>query len=317
MPDNPSQSLQVLQKPERVKKPDWLKIKLGGNITYGKTRDIIHGHCLHTICASGRCPNQGECWSRGTASFMIGGDVCTRRCRFCNTKSGKPLPLNPKEPENISESIKAMALKHAVITSVDRDDLSDGGSRHWQLTLEAIHRLTPQVTIEALIPDFRGDTEAIDRIIDVGADIISHNMETVRRLTPTVRNVATYDGSLFVLGHIASRGVPTKTGLMLGLGETYDEVLDLFDDVLAMGVSIITIGQYLQPTRQHLPVAEYITPEHFIHLKEVALQKGFKHVESGALVRSSYHAEEHLQGVKGKSCCNNRGRTSDNSEGEA
>lgn len=287
---------------QRLRKPDWLKIKLGGNLQYGHTRNIIRGHALHTICASGKCPNQNECWSRGTASFMIAGDICTRRCRFCNTKSGCPLPLDPNEPQKIAESIKALGLKHAVITSVDRDDLPDGGSSHWRATLEAIHALTPEVTVEVLIPDFRGNLEAVDRIIAAQPEVVAHNMETVRRLTPQVRHVATYDGSLAVLAHIASRGVPTKTGIMLGLGETEDEILELFDDLLLRGVSIITIGQYLQPTRQHLPVVEYITPEHFAHLKETAISKGFKHVESGPLVRSSYHAEEHFNGY-----CNSQG----------
>lgn len=285
--------------PEYLRKPSWLKIQIGGNnLTYSQTRGIIHEHSLHTICASGRCPNQGECWSRGTASFMIGGEICTRHCRFCNTKSGKPLPLDPLEPMNIARSIQAMALKHAVITSVDRDDLCDGGSRHWQLVLEAIHKLTPEVTCEALIPDFRGSTEAIDRIIAGRADVIAHNMETVRRLTPQVRHVATYQRSLDVLSYIASKGIKTKTGLMLGLGETFEEVLELFDDVIATGVSILTIGQYLRPSKAHLPVIAYISPKQFEEYKEIALKKGFKYVESGPLVRSSYHAEDHLDRIQ-------------------
>lgn len=282
-----------------LRKPHWLKITIGANnLTYASTRDILHEHSLHTICASGKCPNQGECWSRGTASFMIGGNICTRSCRFCNTPSGKPLPLDPDEPINIAKSIQAMGLKHAVITSVDRDDLPDGGSLHWQRTLEAIHRLTPEVSCEALIPDFRGDREAIERIIKGGADIISHNMETIRRLTPSVRHVATYEGSLDVLRYIASRGVTAKTGLMVGLGESEEEVFELFDDVLQTGTSILTIGQYLRPTKKHLPVVAYITPQQFQRYKEVALEKGFKYVESGPLVRSSYHAEEHLEGLR-------------------
>lgn len=299
MPISQSKKLSIAQPESHLRKPDWLKIKLGANsISYGQTRDIIQGHSLHTICASGKCPNQGECWTRGTASFMIGGDICTRHCRFCNTKSGKPFPLDPLEPENIAKSIFSMHLKHAVITSVDRDDLPDGGSIHWQKNLEAIHRLTPSVSCEALIPDFRGDKKAIDRIIAGGADIISHNMETVRRLTPSVRNVATYEGSLEVLRYVASRGVISKTGLMLGLGETYEEVLELFEDVVATGTTILTIGQYLRPTRNHLPVVAYISPSQFDEYKILALKKGFKYVESGPLVRSSYHAEEHLEGIK-------------------
>lgn len=275
-------------------KPEWLKIKLGSDTTYGHTRDVLCAHSLHTICTSGRCPNQGECWSRGTATFMIGGDICTRSCRFCNTKSGRPNALNPLEPLSVAQSIKEMALKHAVITGVDRDDLSDGGSRHWQETIEAIHRLTPEVTIETLIPDFMGSTEALDRVIDAKPNIISHNMETVRRLTPSVRSVATYERSLAVLRYIASKGVVTKTGFMLGLGETYDEVLELLRDVRACGVSVVTIGQYLQPTRKHLPVVAYISPEVFAQLKEEGLAMGFRHVESAPLVRSSYHAEQHM-----------------------
>lgn len=225
---------------------------------------------------------------------MIGGDICTRSCRFCNTKSGRPNALNPLEPLSVAQSIKEMALKHAVITGVDRDDLSDGGSRHWQETIEAIHRLTPEVTIETLIPDFMGSTEALDRVIDANPNIISHNMETVRRLTPSVRSVATYERSLEVLRYIASKGVVTKTGFMLGLGETYDEVLELLRDVRACGVSVVTIGQYLQPTRKHLPVVAYISPEVFAQLKEEGLAMGFRHVESAPLVRSSYHAEQHM-----------------------
>lgn len=279
---------------QRVRKPEWLKIKLGSNMTYGHTKGVIQGHSLHTICASGRCPNQGECWSRGTASFMIGGNICTRRCKFCNTPSGRPLPLNPLEPMNVAKSIQEMNLKHVVITSVDRDDLPDGGSLHWQQTIEAIHRLTPSVTLEVLIPDFRGDTSALDRILSAAPDIISHNMETVKRLTPSVRNVATYQTSLDVLRYVSQHDVPTKTGIMLGLGETEDEILELFDDVLNAGASIITIGQYLQPTRNHLPVVEYIHPDQFQKLKNIALEKGFRYCESGPLVRSSYHAESHL-----------------------
>lgn len=284
---------------KHLRKPDWLKTKIGANsFTYGHTRDVIKEHSLHTICASGRCPNQGECWSRGTASFMIGGEICTRACRFCNTHSGKPLPLDPQEPENIAKSILAMGLKHAVITSVDRDDLCDGGSHHWASTLRAIHKLSPSTTCEALIPDFRGDKKALDCIIEARADIISHNMETVRRLTPSVRNVATYEGSLDVLRYIASKGVVTKTGLMVGLGETFEEVVELLEDVVATGTSIITIGQYLRPTRAHLPVEAYITPTQFAQYKGIALEKGFQYVESGPLVRSSYHAEEHLSGYR-------------------
>ena len=286
--------MQEREKPlKHVPKPDWLKIKLGSNVTYQHTREVLSSHMLHTICSSGRCPNQGECWSRGTASFMI-GDVCTRSCRFCNTKSGRPAPLNPEEPNSVAHSIREMKLRHAVITSVDRDDLPDGGSLHWQKTIDAIRTLTPQVSLEVLIPDFGGSEVALDRIISSKPDIISHNMETVRRLTPSVRSVATYERSLAVLRYIASKGIVTKTGFMLGLGETYDEVLELLRDIKGGGVSVVTIGQYLQPTRKHLPVVEYVHPDVFNKLKDEGMKMGFRHVESGPLVRSSYHAERHM-----------------------
>ncbi len=277
-----------------VKKPEWLRIKMGGSMTYGTTRQVIEGNCLHTICSSGRCPNQGECWSRGTATFMIGGNICTRSCRFCNTLSGRPLPLDPNEPQAVAESVRTLQLKHAVITSVDRDDLPDGGAEHWVQTILAIKQLNPGVTCEVLIPDFRGDLAMVQRIIEAHPEVISHNMETVRRLTPSVRSVATYDTSLSVLDCIAQSGIPAKTGLMLGLGETEEEIFELMDDVRSVGVSIITIGQYLRPGRKNIPVVEYITPEYFSFLKEVALSKGFTHVESAPLVRSSYHAEQHV-----------------------
>lgn len=277
-----------------LKKPEWLKIKLGSNLTYSETKGNLEGHCLHTICTSGKCPNKGECWSRGTATFMIGGDICTRSCRFCNTNTGKPLPLNPQEPQNVADSIKQLKLKHAVITSVDRDDLPDYGADHWVKTIEAIRATCPEVTTEVLIPDFRGYLDLVDRVIAAKPNIISHNMETVRRLTPSVRSVATYDTSLAVLQHIAQSGIVAKTGMMLGLGETEDEILQLMDDVLSVGVSVITIGQYLQPSRKNIPVEEYVTPEQFEKLRLIGIQKGFKHIESAPLVRSSYHAEKHV-----------------------
>lgn len=263
-------------------------------MTYGETRKVIEGHCLHTICSSGRCPNQGECWSRGTATFMIGGNICTRSCRFCNTLSGRPLPLDPSEPRAVAESVRTMGLKHAVITSVDRDDLPDGGAHHWQETILAIRELNPHVTCEVLIPDFRGDLAMVDLVIAAQPNIISHNLETVRRLTPSVRSVATYERSLAVLGHIAERGIPAKTGIMLGLGETEAEILETMDDARQVGVSILTIGQYLRPSRKNIPVEAYIEPAQFDHLRDLALQKGFTHVVSGPLVRSSYHAEEQV-----------------------
>ncbi|WP_311447717.1 lipoyl synthase [Porphyromonas sp.] len=279
----------------RVRKPEWLKIRLGDNATFTDTKQTIEGHGLNTICHSGRCPNQGECWSAGTATFMIGGAVCTRACRFCNTLSGKnPAALDPLEPLKVAQSIKKMELRHAVITSVDRDDLPDYGAQHWVETIEAIKRTTPEVTIEVLIPDFNGRLDLVDKIIACQPKIISHNLETIRRLTPEVRHVATYETSLSVLERIAASGIPAKTGIMLGLGETEDEVLELMDDARARGVSVMTIGQYLQPTRRHLPVVEYIHPKQFARLRTLGLEKGIRHIESGPLVRSSYHAERHV-----------------------
>ncbi|SUB77383.1 lipoyl synthase [Porphyromonas macacae] len=279
---------------KHVKKPDWLKIKLGDNEQFTYTKQVLEKHCLHTICTSGRCPNQGECWNRGTATFMIGGDICTRSCRFCNTKSGRPAPLNPDEPEQLATSVGLMKLKHAVVTSVDRDDLPDFGAAHWVNCIEAIKKRNPDTTLEVLIPDFRGRLDLVDLIIDAGPNVISHNLETVRRLTPSVRSVATYDTSMNVLRHIAASGISAKTGIMLGLGETEAEILELMDEVLAAGVSTITIGQYLQPTRKHLPVSEYVTPEQFEKIRLIGIKKGFKNIECAPLVRSSYHAERHV-----------------------
>lgn len=279
---------------DRLRKPDWLKIRLGGNERFTQTKSIVESHCLHTICTSGKCPNMGECWSRGTATFMIAGEICTRSCKFCNTLTGKPLPLDADEPANVAESIRLMGLRHAVITSVDRDDLSDLGAGHWAETIKTIKHINPQTTIEVLIPDFQGRLELVDTVADAAPEIISHNMETVRRLTPSVRSAARYEVSLSVLRHLAARGVTTKTGLMVGLGETEKEVCELMDDVRATGVSILTIGQYLQPSRRNIPVAEYITPAQFEQYKAEALRKGFRQVESAPLVRSSYHAEKHI-----------------------
>lgn len=277
-----------------LKKPDWLKIRLGANENFSQTQNIIDNYGLHTICSSGRCPNQGECWSRGTATFMIGGDICTRSCKFCNTKTGRPLSLNKSEPAFVAKSIQLMGLKHAVITSVDRDDLPDYGAMHWIETINKIKEVNPNTTIEILIPDFQGQEKYIDLICQASPNIISHNMETVRRLTPKVRSAAKYDISLKVLKRIGENGLRAKSGIMLGLGETMDEVEELMDDLLAMECSVLTMGQYLQPTRKHLPVAEYIHPDIFAELKQIAISKGFKYVESGPLVRSSYHAENCL-----------------------
>ena len=279
----------------RVRKPEWLKIRLGDNSTFTDTKQTIEHHGLNTICHSGKCPNQGECWSAGTATFMIGGAVCTRACRFCNTLSGKnPAPLDPLEPIKVAQSIKQMNLRHAVITSVDRDDLPDFGAQHWVETIEAIRRFAPGVTVEVLIPDFNGHLDLVDKIIAAKPKIISHNLETTRRLTPTVRHIATYDQSLSVLKRIADSGIPAKTGIMLGLGETEEEILELIWDAHQVGVSIMTIGQYLQPTRKHLPVVEYIHPKQFARLRTLGLEMGLRHIESGPLVRSSYHAERHV-----------------------
>lgn len=279
---------------EHVRKPDWLKIRLGGNEQFTQTKRIVESHCLHTICTSGKCPNMGECWSRGTATFMIGGEICTRSCRFCNTLTGKPLPLDLNEPDNVAESIRLMELKHAVVTSVDRDDLPDIGASHWVKTIQAIKTVNPGTTLEVLIPDFQGNLDLVDLIVSARPEIISHNMETVRRLTPQIRSAAKYDVSLAVLKRIAEGGVVAKTGIMLGLGETEDEVLTLMDDVLKTGVSVLTIGQYLQPSRKNIPVSEYISPDCFEQYRIAALSKGFTHVESAPLVRSSYHAEKHV-----------------------
>lgn len=278
----------------RLRKPDWLKIKITGNERFANTKRIVESHCLHTICTSGRCPNQGECWSRGTATFMIGGAICTRSCKFCNTLSGRPLPLNDQEPEQLAESVRLMNLKHAVITSVDRDDLEDLGANHWAKVIRKVKEVSPNTTLEVLIPDFKGITELIDLVIAERPEIISHNLETVKRISPTVRSVATYEKSLSVLKHISESGIVAKTGIMVGLGETPEEVEELMDDALAVGVSVLTIGQYLQPTKKHFPVKEYVHPDQFKSYEILGLEKGFRKVESGPLVRSSYHAEKHI-----------------------
>jgi len=279
---------------ERIRKPDWLRIHLGNNQQFSITGTLVASQNLHTICRSGRCPNLGECWNQGSATFMICGDICTRSCKFCNTKTGKPLQLDPEEPERIAKSIKELGLKHAVITSVDRDDLPDSGAEHWMETLRQIKIYNPQTTLEALIPDFGGNTESITGVISVAPEIISHNMETVRRLTPLVRSAAKYERSLSVLKQIGESSVFAKTGIMLGLGETESEIYEFMEDVLSAGCYFLSIGQYLQPSRKHLPVEEYIHPDVFEKYKEKALNLGFKHVESGPLVRSSYRSANYL-----------------------
>lgn len=280
---------------KRVRKPEWLKISIGANERYTETKRIVESHCLHTICSSGRCPNMGECWGKGTATFMIAGDICTRSCKFCNTQTGRPLPLDTDEPTHVAESIALMKLSHAVITSVDRDDLPDLGAAHWAQTIHEIKRLNPETTTEVLIPDFQGRKELIDQVIKACPEIISHNMETVKRISPQVRSAANYHTSLEVIRQIAESGITAKSGIMVGLGETPAEVEELMDDLISVGCKILTIGQYLQPTHKHFPVAAYITPEQFAVYKETGLKKGFEQVESAPLVRSSYHAEKHIR----------------------
>ena len=280
---------------KRVRKPEWLKISIGANERYTETKRIVESHCLHTICSSGRCPNMGECWGKGTATFMIAGDICTRSCKFCNTQTGRPLPLDPDEPTHVAESIALMKLSHAVITSVDRDDLPDLGAAHWAQTIREIKRLNPETTTEVLIPDFQGRKELVDQVIKACPEIISHNMETVKRISPQVRSAANYHTSLEVIRQIAESGITAKSGIMVGLGETPAEVEELMDDLISVGCKILTIGQYLQPTHKHFPVAAYITPEQFAVYKETGLKKGFEQEESAPLVRSSYHAEKHIR----------------------
>ena len=275
-----------------VMKPAWLKIDLTSKKSTGETAGILAKHHMNTICTSGLCPNRSECWMARTATLMIGGDICTRKCRFCNTLSGRPKLLNPDEPRRVAESVKALKLRYAVITSVDRDDLPDYGATHWIKTIEEIRRLNPDTKIELLIPDFMGKADLIRQVMATHPHVAGHNMETVRRLTPSVRSVARYERSLEVLREIANCGITAKTGFMLGLGETHEEILETMDDILSTGCQRLTLGQYLQPTAEHLPVKAYITPEKFAEYKRIALEKGFKHVVSGPLVRSSYHAAE-------------------------
>ncbi|MFT5969613.1 MAG: lipoic acid synthetase [Flavobacteriales bacterium] len=278
-----------------VRKPKWLRVKLPTGENYKKVRKLVDNYKLNTICESGNCPNMGECWGAGTATFMILGNVCTRSCGFCAVATGKPDAVDWDEPERVARSIKLMGVKHAVLTSVDRDDIRDGGSIIWSETVKAIRRVSPSTTMETLIPDFKGEMNNVQRLIDVAPDIISHNLETVRRLTRQVRIQAQYDRSLSVLKFLKDSGQKrTKSGVMLGLGETEAEVLETMRDLRAAEVDIITLGQYLQPTPKHLAVQEFITPEQFDKYKELGLEMGFKYVESGPLVRSSYHAEKHL-----------------------
>ncbi|MEG0796038.1 MAG: lipoyl synthase [Odoribacter sp.] len=277
------------------RKPEWLKIKLPMGELSVEVMNAIRGNDLHTICTSGRCPNQGECWGCGTATFMICGNVCTRACKFCNVTTGHPTALDVKEPEHIAQSVKLLKLKHAVITSVDRDDVEDLGASHWVKVIRAVKRENPTTTMEVLIPDFQGREELVEQIIEAHPEVISHNLETVRRLSDGVRSRATYEVSLRVIAQIAASGIVSKSGIMLGLGETREEILATMDDLRAVGCQVMTIGQYLQPTADNIEVKEYIRPEVFEEYKAIGLTKGFTFVESGPLVRSSYHAERHCK----------------------
>jgi lipoic acid synthetase len=280
---------------QRTPKPKWLRVKLPTGKKYTELRSVVDKYNLHTICTSGSCPNMGECWGEGTATFMILGNICTRSCGFCGVKTGRPETLDWDEPEKVARSIKLMKIKHAVITSVDRDDLKDMGSIIWAETVSAIRRMNPDTTLETLIPDFQGVERNIDRIIKVNPEIVSHNMETVKRLTREVRIQAKYERSLQVLKYLKEQGVNrTKSGIMLGLGEKEDEVIQTLKDLREVDLDVVTIGQYLQPTKQHLPVHEFVTPEQFKKYETIGLEMGFRHVESGALVRSSYKAQKHL-----------------------
>ena len=278
----------------KIGKPKWLRVKLPTGESYREVRRLVDKHKLHTICESGSCPNMGECWGEGTATFMILGNICTRSCGFCAVKTGRPLAVDLMEPKRVSESVKLMKVKHAVLTSVDRDDLIDGGADIWVDTVTAIRRESPSTTLETLIPDFAGKWDNLQKIIDVAPEIVSHNLETVRRLTKEVRIQAKYDRSLEVLFRLKKGGMKTKSGVMLGLGETEEEVIETMEDLRSVNVDILTLGQYLQPTPKHLFVQEFITPEQFQYYKDLGLKMGYKYVESGPLVRSSYRAEKHL-----------------------
>lgn len=285
---------EVIGEVERSRKPAWLRVKLPTGQAYKEVRDIVSEHKLHTICESGNCPNMGECWGAGTATFMILGNICTRSCGFCAVATGKPEAVDAFEPLRVAKSVKLMKVKHAVITSVDRDDLSDGGSMIWAETVQKIREISPGTTLETLIPDFAGKWDNLQRIIDVAPEIVSHNLETVRRLTKAVRIQAKYDRSLEVLRRLKKAGMKTKSGVMLGLGEKQEEVVETMQDLRSVGVDVLTLGQYLQPTKSHLPVAKFVTPAIFKEYEVLGLKMGFRFVESGPLVRSSYHAEKHL-----------------------
>jgi lipoic acid synthetase len=283
-----------MEESTRIKKPKWLRVKLPTGENYRKVRGLVDQHNLHTICESGSCPNMGECWGEGTATFMILGNICTRSCGFCGVQTGKPDAVDIYEPGKVANPVKIMGVKHAVITSVDRDDLKDGGSEIWAQTIRAIRQQSPGTTLETLIPDFAGNWENLQVLINAAPEIVSHNLETVRRLTKQVRIQAKYDRSLELLFRLKKGGMRTKSGVMLGLGETEEEVIETMQDLRAVQVDILTLGQYLQPTPKHLPVAAFIEPAQFDYYKKLGLEMGFRYVESGPLVRSSYHAEKHL-----------------------
>jgi lipoic acid synthetase len=289
--ENTALSIETLT---RTKKPKWLRVKLPIGENYKKVRSLVDEHKLHTICESGSCPNMGECWGEGTATFMILGNICTRSCGFCAVQTGRPEAVDEFEPGRVANSVKLMGVKHAVITSVDRDDLKDGGAEIWAQTVRAIRHQSPGTTLETLIPDFAGKWENLQVIIDVAPEIVSHNLETVRRLTKQVRIQAKYDRSLEVLFRLKKGGMRTKSGVMLGLGESEEEIIETMTDLRSVGVDILTLGQYLQPTPKHLPVQEFITPERFDKYGQLGKEMGFRYVESGPLVRSSYHAEKHI-----------------------
>lgn len=285
----------IVTPPKPTPKPKWLRVKLPTGQKYTELRGLVDKYNLHTICTSGSCPNMGECWTEGTATFMILGNICTRSCGFCGVKTGRPETVDWAEPEKVARSIKLMNIKHAVITSVDRDDLKDMGSIIWAETVKAIRRMNPETTLETLIPDFQGVTRNIDRIIEVAPEVVSHNMETVKRLTREVRIQAKYERSLEVLRYLKEQGINrTKSGIMLGLGETEEEVIQTLEDLRKVGLDVVTLGQYLQPSKKHLSVKEFIAPEQFKKYKTIGLEMGFRHVESGALVRSSYKAHKHI-----------------------
>jgi lipoyl synthase len=289
-----SEEIDFQENKVRIKKPNWLRVKLPIGENYKKVRALVEEHKLHTICESGSCPNMGECWGEGTATFMILGNICTRSCGFCAVKTGRPDAVDEFEPGKVAHSIKTMQIKHAVITSVDRDDLKDGGAGIWVQTVKAVRHQSPGTTMETLIPDFAGKWENLEQIIHVAPEIVSHNLETVRRLTKQVRIQAKYDRSLEVLFRLKKGGMRTKSGVMLGLGETEEEIIETMYDLRSVGVDILTLGQYLQPTPKHLPIVEFIHPESFEKYRVLGLEMGFRFVESGPLVRSSYHAEKHI-----------------------